>query len=221
MNEMIIIVFLCIVVPISLLCGLLEKRSRNIVLSVITGCTACLFAAYLNTWICDITKCSDYYRTTSIAPFVEEILKFIPIFIFSKRVSTKKQYLLSIAFAVGMGFTIIENAFMLLTSLKNATVMWIITRGIGAGLMHGISTSIVGLGIYIGSKDKRILFTGTLATLFLAMMYHGAYNAMIQTEIIKYFGVFVPFLSYIIILFVLNKNKIDLLIKDTEETKNE
>lgn len=219
MEGMIIKVVLCIVVPILLFCALLEKRSRNIVFAVCSGCIACLLASYINTLISGLLGCSYYYLTTNIAPFIEELMKFIPIFIFSKIISKEKRYLLSASFATGIGFAIIENSFMLTQSLSTATIPWLLVRGIGAGLMHGMSSAIVGVGIYFASKDKRMMFSGTLATLFLAMMYHGSYNAMVQMDGIKFFAIFIPLISYALILFVLNKKKIEEFLNEPNKEK--
>lgn len=214
MAAMIVKVILCIVIPVLFLCGILDKQGRYIAIAVCCGCLVCLVAYYLNTLLQGTFNCSHYYLTTSIAPFVEESAKFIPILIFSQTSNVDRRRLLSFAFSVGMGFAIVENSYMLAQSLESSTISWMLVRGIGTGLMHGMSTAIVGMGLISALKERRLALTGTTAALFFAMMYHGAYNAMIMTDGIKYFSIFIPLISYAAVLAIINKEQIKKLLEE-------
>lgn len=216
METMIIKIVICIALPLFFLCGFVEKKSRQILFAVLLGALACLLAYIENTHVYHYFGFSYYYLSTNIAPFNEELFKFLPILLFAKLDNDNKEYILAISFAAGMGFAIVENSLMLSQYASNSTILWMIIRGIGTGLMHGISTSIVGIGVYLSCKDKRMIFTGTLATLFLAMMFHGAYNAIIQVESIKYFGIFIPLISYGIIISILHKQKLNKILKEKD-----
>ena len=52
---------------------------------------------------------------------------------------------------------------------------------------------------------RRLIFVGTLSALFLAIMYHGAYNCMIQTESIKFLGILLPIFTYAAVFLAYNK----------------
>ena len=46
------------------------------------------------------------YYTTTISPIVEEIVKALPVLIYAFAVSSDRDRLISISFAVGLGFAI-------------------------------------------------------------------------------------------------------------------
>ena len=208
MGNLIVNTLLCILIPILMLCGLLDKKARIPCIALMLGCCMCLAAYYLNTYLYPRLGCTYFYLITTISPMVEELLKFLPILVFSCVCSHEKEQIVPFAFATGIGFAIIENSYMLLQSADTATTVWIITRGIGTGLMHGMSTAMLGVGIYMARQDRRLIFVGTLSALFLAIMYHGAYNCMIQTDSIKFLGILLPIFTYIAVF--LSYNKIDL-----------
>lgn len=214
MGSMIIKIVICIVVPILLLGFVMEKRSRRVAIGVVSGCLMCLFAYYINPFLQGFFNFSDYYLTTSAAPFVEETLKFIPVFVFSLFIPKERKDILPVAFSVGVGFAIVENSFMLSQYAVSSTIAWMLVRGVGAGLMHAMSTLIMGFGIRLSMQDKRIFVTGTLASLFLAMMYHGAYNAIIQVPEIKFLGILIPIISYAVLIFLQNKEQLKNFLSD-------
>ncbi len=214
MESMIVKIVICIVIPIILLCLVMEKKTRRVAMATVLGCFMCLAAYYFDPLVQKTFGFSEYYLITSAAPFVEESLKFIPILLFSLFISKEKKELLPVAFAVGVGFAIVENSFMLAQYAESSTVIWMIVRGVGTGLMHAMSTLIVGYGVFLASKDKRIYLTATLAALFLAMMYHGAYNAIIQIPGIKYIGILLPVISYAVFIFLQNKEQIKAFLNE-------
>ena len=130
------------------------------------------------------------------------------VFVFSLIVSREKRDILPFAFAVGIGFAIVENSFMLAQFAETSTVLWMFVRGVGTGLMHAVSTLMVGYGFWLAGRDRRMYLTGTLAALFAAMIYHGAYNAIIQVPGIRYIGILLPVTTYAAFIFLQNRNAI-------------
>ena len=55
--------------------------------------------------------------------------------------------------AVGIGFAVLENAFYLLNS-DSFNMVDAIVRAFGAGLMHGMCTLLVGVGISFVKKKS-------------------------------------------------------------------
>ena len=206
MASLIYILFICFVLPLILLVFLLDVRSRLIVGFMLVGMFCCLFAAEVNGFISKTVILDQIYLTTNLTPLVEEILKAIPVLFFAMIVSDDREKILGVAMAVGIGFAILENAYIMSENVDSVSIPWAVVRGIGAGLMHGICTMEVGLGASF-VKQKRILFIpGTLALLFTAVIYHGCYNMLIQSEY-RYVGIVIPILTYIPLMIVILRYK--------------
>ena len=70
-----------------------------------------------------------------------------------------------------------------------------ITRAFGTGLMHGMCTLLVGVGISFAKKRSKIFIVGTFALLATAINYHGIYNMLAQSQY-EIIGILLPILTY-------------------------
>ena len=130
-----------------------------------------------------------------VTPITEEILKAIPILIFAVVLSAKKEALFTASMAVGIGFAVLENAFYLL-SYSSFNMFDAIIRAFGAGLMHGMCTLLVGVGISFVKKKSKMFVVGTFALLSTAITYHGIYNMLVQSDY-RGIGYLLPIATYI------------------------
>ena len=197
---MLYIIFICTAVPISLMLSLLEKKSRITVFYMLLGLILCLLASQVNSalrglfygaWDTDL-----FAVTTTLTPIVEELLKAIPIIYFGFVISNKRSELLTISMALGIGFAILENCYILVSNLENTSVLWALTRGFSSALLHGMCASLVGYGVSYVKTRKKLSYTGTFALLTVAIIVHGLFNAFIQSEY-AFVGVMLPIALYI------------------------
>ena len=214
---MLYIIFICTAVPISLMLSLLEKKSRTTLFYMLLGLIICLLAAQINfilrdsfygTWDPNV-----FAVTTTLTPIVEELLKAIPIIYFGFVISDKRADLLTVSMALGIGFAILENCYILVANLDQTSIIWAFTRGFSSALLHGICTSLVGFGVSYVKKRKKLFYTGTFALLTVAIIVHGLFNAFIQSRY-AYIGVILPiaiYIPFVIIPFV--KQKTPLKVK--------
>jgi hypothetical protein len=70
-----------------------------------------------------------------------------------------------------------------------------IIRAFGAGLMHGMCTLLVGVGIYFVKKKSKLFVVGTFALLSTAITYHGIYNMLVQSDF-EVIGFLLPMATY-------------------------
>ncbi len=119
------------------------------------------------------------YTTYSryISPIIEETLKglIIVLLLFRNRIG----FLVDAAifgFAVGAGFAVIENVYMLQHSPIMDVRVWII-RGFGTAMMHGAATAILAVSYraLIRKKDRSPVFA-FLPGLLVASVVHSIYN---------------------------------------------
>ena len=186
-------------------------KNRNIydycgIGALLTGVFMCLFAGEINGLIRNGTDLPLRFLTVNITPIVEEILKAIPIVLIAFLVEPNRQFLLECSIAVGVGFATMENTCLLFDSAPALSAWVIIARGFGAGMMHGVSTLTVGYSMTVVSSDRKLSYTGTVAALSAAIIYHSIYNIMVQSAY-PLLGILLPIASFIPIAIILRKEK--------------
>ena len=119
----------------------------------------------------------------------------LPILYYALVISDKKEKLFTASMAIGIGFAILENAFYLL-NYPNFIMIHAVIRAFGAGLMHGMCTLLVGVGISFVKKKSKLFAVGTFGLLSTAIVYHGIYNILIQSDYLIV-GALLPIVTYI------------------------
>ena len=195
MDDLIYILFVSVFVPILLMAFLLEKKARLPIVFVLIGIFISVFAAEVNGLLNSLLPMSKYEITIIVTPITEEILKAVPILVFATVISSKKETLFTASMATGIGFAVLENAFYLLNDASFNMVDAII-RAFGTGLMHGMCTLLVGVGISFIKKRSKIFMVGTFALLSTAITYHGIYNMLVQSDY-QIAGYLLPITTYI------------------------
>lgn len=195
MDNLIYILFVSVFVPIMLMACLIEKKARQPIIFVLIGIFFSVFAAEINGLLSLLLPLSSYEITIIVTPITEEILKAIPILIFATVLSAKKEALFTASMAVGIGFAVLENAYYLL-SYTSFNMIDAIIRAFGAGLMHGMCTLLVGVGISFVKRKSKLFVVGTFALLSTAITYHGIYNMLVQSDYLVV-GFLLPLATYL------------------------
>ena len=195
MDNLIYMLFVSIFVPILLMAGLVEKKARQPIVFVLIGIFVSVFASEVNGIMVALLSMSTFEITIIVTPITEEILKAIPILLFAVVLSAKKEALFTASMAVGIGFAVLENAFYLL-SYSSFNMFDAIIRAFGAGLMHGMCTLLVCVGILFVKKKRKLFVVGTFAMLSTAITYHGIYNMLVQSDY-QIIGYLLPIATYI------------------------
>ncbi len=97
--------------------------------------------------------------------------------------------------ALGIGFAVLENAYYLI-SYPNFNMLSAVIRAFGAGLMHGMCTLLIGVGMSFVKKKSKMFAVGTFGLLSTAIVYHGIYNILIQSEY-HIVGALLPIATYV------------------------
>ena len=125
---------------------------------------------------------------------------------FAKEISDKKETLITVSLAVGIGFAIMENTYVLTQNIENVSLLWSAMRGFGTGIMHGMCTFLVGTGFSFANKNKKLFVVGTFALLSLAITYHSVFNMLVQSEL-RYVGATLPIITYVPFVLWVYKNR--------------
>jgi RsiW-degrading membrane proteinase PrsW (M82 family) len=192
---------------------LVEKKARQPIIFVLIGIFLSVFASEVNAYLRNILLMSPFEVTIIVTPISEEILKALPILFFATVLAPKKEALFTASMAVGIGFAVLENAFYMLNG-NSFNMFDAIIRAFGAGLMHGMCTLLVGVGILFVRKKHKLFVVGTFAMLSTAITYHGIYNMLVQSDF-RIIGYLLPITTYIPFVVWRIKNK-----KPTKAPKN-
>ena len=195
MDNLIYILFVSIFIPILLMACLVEKKARPPMIFFLIGIFLSVFASEINAYLRGILSMSTFEITIIVTPISEEILKAFPILVFATVFMPKKEALFTASMAVGIGFAVLENAFYLLTS-NSFNMIDAMIRAFGAGLMHGMCTLLVGVGISFVKKKQKLFVVSTFALLSTAITYHGIYNMLVQSDF-EVIGYLLPITTYI------------------------
>ena len=193
--NIIYILFVSVSVPILLMALLMEKKARLPIVFMLFGIFISVFASEVNGLLAQTLSMDLYSITIVVTPMTEELLKALPILYYAVIISDKKEKLFTASMSTGVGFAILENAYYLL-NYPNFTMLSAVIRAFGAGLMHGMCTLLVGVGISFVKKRKKLFAVGTFGLLSTAIVYHGIYNILIQSEY-SMVGAFLPIATYL------------------------
>ena len=183
MDNLTVILFLCATVPmVPALYMVPEKKSRLFLGYMLLGMVVCLIASEVNSMLLGLLGGDVRYVSSNVTPIVEEVLKALPVLYYALVFSDERDTLLSISFGMGIGFAILENMVILVGNLSTVSVIWACARGFGAARMHSGCTSLVGNGISYIHKRRKLFYTGTFALMIAAIMAHGLFNMLIQSE---------------------------------------
>ena len=203
---MIIVLFFLISIPITLMMFLVGRRSRITLSFMLLGMLICLFTASFNGQLLKLVQNDYRYLTTNIAPISEEFIKFLAIQFYAAHFSRKRDDLLNVSMAVGIGFAIFENLIFAINKASTVSIAWAVSRSFAASLLHGVCTSMVGFGMsFIESKKFRV--PGVFSLLVMAITYHAIFNTLIQSSY-SYIGMAMPMLTYVpFIIYYIRKLK--------------
>jgi RsiW-degrading membrane proteinase PrsW (M82 family) len=176
--------------------SLVDKNARQPVIFFIVGVSVALFVSEVNALLTNVFSMEMTEFTIRITPVTEEILKAIPVLFFAREISNKRESIITISVAVGIGFAVMENSFVLLRSIDSVSILWAVMRGFGTGMMHGMCTFLVGSGFSFINKNKKLFIVGTFSLMSLAITYHSVFNMLVQSDF-YYFGALLPIITFI------------------------
>lgn len=195
MDNIIYILFVSVSIPILLMTLLVEKKARLPVAFMLIGIFVSVFVSEVNGLLSQVLPMDTYRITVTITPVSEELLKALPILYYAIVISDKRERLFTASMALGVGFAVLENAYFLINH-SDFNMLSAIIRAFGAGLMHGMCTLLVGIGISFVKKKRKLFAVGTFGLLSTAIVYHGIYNILIQSDF-SIVGALLPIATYI------------------------
>lgn len=193
---MVYLILICFAVPILLLMTLLERRSRLLLGFMLAGMFVAVSSYEINSSVQLMLWMSGQEISVKVAPVVEELLKALPVLFYVAFVCDERKLLLSLGMSVGIGFAVLENAYLLISYIDQVSLGWAVVRGFSTSLSHGMCTLMVGYGMQFLRRQKKLFYTGIFGLLALAMTFHAIFNLLIQSEY-DWAGMLLPIAAYL------------------------
>ena len=206
MGNLNLILFISFAAPLLMTLLVCKGKARTLLTFLFIGTVVCLFCGEFNTIIMNALPYDTKYFTSNFTPLFEEFFKALPILVYAFAFKPKKRTLLECSILVGVGFAVLENAFILGGAASTVSVTNALIRGFGAGMMHGICTLVVGYGMTFVHTRRKLFYTGTVALLAVAAIYHSVYNTLVQSEH-QLVGFLLPALTFVPVLILLGKTE--------------
>lgn len=206
MGNLNLILFVSFAAPLLMALLVCKGKARTLLTFLFLGTLVCLFCGEWSTIVMHLLPFDRRYFTSNFTPFFEEIFKALPILAYAFLFKPEKRTLLECSILVGVGFAVLENAFILGGSASSVSVTTALIRGFGAGMMHGVCTLAVGCGMTFVHTRRKLFYTGTTALLAAATIYHAIYNTLVQSEH-QLVGFLLPLITFIPVLMVLDRTK--------------
>ncbi|MDO5331133.1 MAG: PrsW family glutamic-type intramembrane protease [Bacillota bacterium] len=197
MDDLMLSLFVCLIIPMAMSLLVLSGKSRQLFIFFLSGIFMCLFAGQINGLAALESGLDTYTLTTTITPVVEEIVKIIPVLILAFILQADRQTLLECALMVGLGFATMENVYILISNASEVSFVWALSRGAGSAMLHAVTSLIVAYGISFCTVRKKTFITGTYAMLLEAMVFHGIYNMLVQSDKFMHFGLVLPTIVFV------------------------
>ena len=154
-----------------------------------------VFASEVNGLFSKVLSMDMYSITVIVTPVSEEVLKALPVLYYALVISDKRERLFTASMAIGIGFAVLENAYYLV-NYADFNMLGAVIRASGVGLMHGMCTLLVGVGISFVKKKRKLFAVGTFGLLATAIVYHGVYNILVQSRF-SVVGALLPIATYV------------------------
>ena len=204
MGNLNLILFISFAAPLLMSLFVCKGKARTLLIFLFAGTVVCLFCGELNAILLRALPFDRKYFTCNFSPLIEELCKALPILVYAFLWKPQKRTLLECSILVGVGFAVLENAFILGGAAATVSVNMALIRGFGAGMMHAVCTLAVGYGMSFIHTRRKLFYTGTTALLTAATVYHAIYNTLVQSSH-QLVGFLLPVLSTIPILILLNR----------------
>lgn len=148
--------------------------------TIVAGAAAAALCAPVNALLVQTLPGGAAVYSRYLAPIVEESVKTIPLIVLFR--GNRVGFMVDAAiygFAVGAGFSLVENVFYLF-SLKSANVVVWIIRGFGTAAMHAATMAMLAvITKTLIDRRGRLVGWAFLPGLLLAVATHSLFNHFI------------------------------------------
>ena len=167
-------------------------RVKTLIICLLSGILCGVVSYFLNTRIAEWLAIDYDFLSRYVAPGIEESMKALVVFyLISKK---KIGFMIDGAiygFAIGTGFSLLENIYFLFNTPPEYNLLTWIIRGFGTAIMHGGCTSFFAILFVGGISRSENKWIAALPALLFAILFHSGFNHFplnpVFANVINYF----------------------------------
>ena len=178
---MVYLILICFAVPLLLLMTLLDRHSRLLVGFMLLGMLVAVSSYEINSTAQFLLGMSGREISVKVAPVVEELLKALPVLFYAALVCDDRRQLLPLGMSVGIGFALLENAYLLITYAEQVTLGCVAAEGL----------DYVALGVQTGKMAAKVL-TGEATCQDMPYEVIENYSTYINSKSLEQLGITLP-----------------------------
>lgn len=174
---------------------------KLLLFSLIWGIGSAGIAYMLNNIILETSTLTFEVFSRYIAPWIEESIKSIIIFILISR--KQVGFFIDAAiygFAIGTGFALSENLVYFYSTFEYDLIVSVI-RGFGTAMMHGGCTAMIAVLLVSAKNIERYFLKNSVLAILSASVLHSVYNHFYINPLLQTIGVIVVIPVIFIVIF--------------------
>ena len=185
-------IFVCLVAPLLITVFWTKGKTRRMMLFLVIGMLTCLLSAYVSNFIATSQGVDEQVASLEFAPFVEEVMKLIPIVFYLIAFEPELRDAADGALMTAVGFATFENVCFLVARGADS-IFHLFIRGFGTATAHVVCALFIAMGIYRLWDREWLKVAGTMALLVVAITFHGIFNILVsQSGIVAIIGYIIP-----------------------------
>ncbi|WP_458862567.1 PrsW family glutamic-type intramembrane protease [Acidaminobacterium chupaoyuni] len=196
-------IYACMAAPI--LMGMLfaGKRRKSVFLFILSGMTACLFSAYINSFFAGAYGADIATATAEITPVVEEIMKLLPLLFYLLVFEPEQDRAQNAMLVIAVSFATFENICWL-TENGADQLNFLLLRGFSTGAMHVVCGVLISAGLAYAWRTTWLKVAGTAGLLCSAVTFHAMYNLLLSAGgAVRIIGYLLPIAAALLIFTAL------------------
>jgi len=178
--SLVLTLALAVAVPLAIAAFLLRGGARLFLTFMLIGVVVCLLSAYVNAYFMAGDVTDELDANIRLTPIVEETLKALPVFFFLAVFAPRRDDIVSVAMAIGLGFALLENVSYLVSTADANLLTVAVVRGFATGVLHAACGALLGYGLGLAAKRRYLVVPVALSLLCITSTFHAIYNLFIE-----------------------------------------
>jgi len=178
--SLVVTLALAVAIPLAIAAFLLRGGARLFLAFMLVGVVACLLSAYVNAYFISGDTTDQLDANVRLVPIIEETLKALPVFFFLAVFAPRRDDIVSVAIAVGLGFALLENVSYLVSAADANLLAVAVVRGFATGVLHAACGALLGYGLGLAAKRRYLAGPVALSLLCVTSTFHALYNLFIE-----------------------------------------
>lgn len=193
MEKNILLLSAVTALPFLLASAAARRGKRKYPLFLLLGVVSSFLSRLLCACLQPLSGESGLVFDTGWGALLSELFKTLPLLFYGVFVSNRRQEAVGLGFCLGAGFGLLAVNFDFLLFPSGGGFGVVLLRSLCLLASHSITAALIGLGVSLVRKRRKLFITGTLTFLTTAVLYNATVTLFLRSA----FPVFAYFLVFL------------------------